>query len=164
MTLEIVNPSPLYFERANILALCIVLRCYFRKGMYISKLALVTKCKAGRCTWHQLQLIEIQDELLNLWFLNTLTLLLLIRERTIPTDRSPVLGEVRDNFVAFLARRIPYGRYLDFLDRNSYFPIAVNCTHEAEWTSSRLTTSQEICSFLLETEYTPGPSTAGRFR
>jgi hypothetical protein len=30
----------------------------------------------------------------------------------------------------------PYGRILDFLDRNRYFSIKqlLSCTHEAEWT------------------------------
>jgi hypothetical protein len=43
-------------------------------------------------------------------------------ERTIPTERPPLVGEVSDNFciergVAWLVWRIPYGRNLGFLDR-----------------------------------------------
>jgi hypothetical protein len=46
----------------------------------------------------------------------------LVRERTIPTERPPLGGEVSANFggqrgIAWSVRRIPYGRNLDFLDR-----------------------------------------------
>jgi hypothetical protein len=46
----------------------------------------------------------------------------LVRERTKPTERLPLVGEVSDNFcgqrgVAWSVRRIPYGRNLGFLDR-----------------------------------------------
>jgi hypothetical protein len=48
----------------------------------------------------------------------------LFRERTIPTERPELVGEVSDNFcgyrgVAWSVRRIPYGRYLGFLDLTS---------------------------------------------
>jgi hypothetical protein len=46
----------------------------------------------------------------------------LVRERTIPIERPPLVGEVSANFcgwkgVAWSVRRIPYGRNLGFLDR-----------------------------------------------
>jgi hypothetical protein len=52
-----------------------------------------------------------------------------VRERTIPTERPPLVGEVIANF--FFADRgchmvsvtDPYGRILDFLDRSRYFSI-----------------------------------------
>jgi hypothetical protein len=45
----------------------------------------------------------------------------LVRERTIPTERPPLVGEVSANFcgyrgVAWSVRRIPYGRNLGFPD------------------------------------------------
>jgi hypothetical protein len=48
----------------------------------------------------------------------------LVRERTIPTELPPLVGEVSANFcgqrgVAWSVRRIPYGRNLGFLDRTS---------------------------------------------
>jgi hypothetical protein len=50
----------------------------------------------------------------------------LVRERTISTERPPLVREVSANFcgersVAQSARRITYGRYLGFLDRIHYF-------------------------------------------
>jgi hypothetical protein len=46
----------------------------------------------------------------------------LVRKRTIPTGRPPLVGEVSTNFcgyrgVEWSVRRIPYGRNDDFLDR-----------------------------------------------
>jgi hypothetical protein len=46
----------------------------------------------------------------------------LICERTIPTERPPLVGKVSVNFcgwrgVAWSVQRIPYGRNLNFLDR-----------------------------------------------
>jgi hypothetical protein len=46
----------------------------------------------------------------------------LVRERTIPTERPPLVGEVSANFceyrgVAWSMRQIPYGRNLGFLGR-----------------------------------------------
>jgi hypothetical protein len=48
----------------------------------------------------------------------------LVRERTIPTEQPPLVGEVSANFcgywgVAWSVRRIPYGRNLGFLDQTS---------------------------------------------
>jgi hypothetical protein len=48
----------------------------------------------------------------------------LVRERTIPTERPPLVGEVSANFcgkrgVAWSVRRIPYGCNLGFLNRTS---------------------------------------------
>jgi hypothetical protein len=50
----------------------------------------------------------------------------LVRELTIPTERLPLVGEVSANFcgyrgVAWLVRRIPYGRNLSFLDRDCVY-------------------------------------------
>jgi hypothetical protein len=49
-----------------------------------------------------------------------------VRERTIPTERSPLVGEVIANFFADRGCHVfsvtdPYGRILDFLDRSSSF-------------------------------------------
>jgi hypothetical protein len=46
----------------------------------------------------------------------------LVRERILPTERPPLVGEVSANFcgssgVAWSAQRIPYSRNLGFLDR-----------------------------------------------
>jgi hypothetical protein len=48
----------------------------------------------------------------------------LVRERTIPTKRPPLVGKVSANFcgergVTWSVRRIPYGRNLSFLERTS---------------------------------------------
>jgi hypothetical protein len=48
----------------------------------------------------------------------------LVRERTIPTERPPLVGEVSVNSwgkrgVAWSVRRIPYGRNLGFIDSHS---------------------------------------------
>jgi hypothetical protein len=50
---------------------------------------------------------------------------ILIREQTIRTELPPLLGEVGGNFcwlrdVAWLARQIPYGSNLAFLERSRY--------------------------------------------
>jgi hypothetical protein len=50
-----------------------------------------------------------------------------VRERTIPTERPPLVGEVISNFcgqrVPRGQRTDPYGRILGFLDRSRYFSI-----------------------------------------
>jgi hypothetical protein len=56
------------------------------------------------------------------WSLNYNNSVALVRERTIPTELPPLVGEVSANFsgergMAWSARRIPYGRNLVFLDR-----------------------------------------------
>jgi hypothetical protein len=43
-----------------------------------------------------------------------------VRERTIPTERPPLIGEVIANAVSMTD---PYGRILGFLDRSRYFSI-----------------------------------------
>jgi hypothetical protein len=48
-----------------------------------------------------------------------------VRERTIPTERPPLVGEVSTNFFADRGSHVvsvmdPYGRILDFLDRSRY--------------------------------------------
>jgi hypothetical protein len=63
-----------------------------------------------------------------------------VRERTIPTERPPLVGEVIAKFADKGCHVVgvtdPYGRILDFLDRSRYFSIKqlLSCTHEAEWT------------------------------
>jgi hypothetical protein len=52
----------------------------------------------------------------------------LVRERTIPTERPPLVGEVSANFlwiesVAWAAQRIPTVVNLGFIDRNIYIYI-----------------------------------------
>jgi hypothetical protein len=50
-----------------------------------------------------------------------------VRERTIPTERTPLVGEVLSNFVDRGCHVVrvtdPYGRILGFLDRSRYFSI-----------------------------------------
>jgi hypothetical protein len=51
-----------------------------------------------------------------------------VRERTIPTERPPLVGEVIANFFADRGCNVVsvtdlYGRILDFLDRSRYFSI-----------------------------------------
>jgi hypothetical protein len=64
-----------------------------------------------------------------------------VRERTIPTEQPPLVGEVIANFFAVRGCHVvsvtdPYGRILGLLDRSRYFSIKylLSCTHEAEWT------------------------------
>jgi hypothetical protein len=68
----------------------------------------------------------------------------LARKQTIPTERSPLVGEVGANSlriegVTWSAQRIPTVVNLGFLDRSRYFSI-----HEAAWTPFQITTSQEV--------------------
>jgi hypothetical protein len=54
--------------------------------------------------------------------------MVLARERTIPTERPPLVGEVIANFFVDKGCHVvsvtdPYGRILDFLDRSHYFCI-----------------------------------------
>jgi hypothetical protein len=54
--------------------------------------------------------------------------MVLVRERTIPTERPPLVGEVIANFLADRGCHVvsvtdPYGRSLGFLDRSLYFSI-----------------------------------------
>jgi hypothetical protein len=54
----------------------------------------------------------------------------LVRQRTIPTERPPLVGEVSDNFlrikgVAWSAQRIPTAVNLGFLDRSRYLFLQV---------------------------------------
>jgi hypothetical protein len=43
---------------------------------------------------------------------------LLVRKRTVPTERPPLVGEVSVNFCAWPAQRIPTAVNLGFLDRS----------------------------------------------
>jgi hypothetical protein len=43
-----------------------------------------------------------------------------VRERTVPTERPPLVGEVITNVVSVTD---PYGRILGFLDRSRYFSV-----------------------------------------
>jgi hypothetical protein len=58
----------------------------------------------------------------------------LVRERTIPTERPPHVGEVNADFCV-VSSTDHYGRNLLFLDRSRYFSFKqlLSCTHEAEW-------------------------------
>jgi hypothetical protein len=54
--------------------------------------------------------------------------MVLVRERTIPTERPPLVGEVIVNFFADRGCHVvsvmdPYGSILGFLDRSRYFSI-----------------------------------------
>jgi hypothetical protein len=54
--------------------------------------------------------------------------MVLVRERTIPTERPPLVGEVIANFLRIEGCQVvsmtdPYGRILGFLDRSRYFSI-----------------------------------------
>jgi hypothetical protein len=53
--------------------------------------------------------------------------MLCVRERTIPTERPPLVGEVMPTFedrgCHVVSMTDPYGRILGFLDRNRYFSI-----------------------------------------
>jgi hypothetical protein len=53
--------------------------------------------------------------------------MVLVRERTISTERPPLFGEVVANFCGWRCHVVsvtdPYGRILDFLDRSRYFFI-----------------------------------------
>jgi hypothetical protein len=67
--------------------------------------------------------------------------MVLVRERTIPTERPPLVGEVIANFFAgrgchVVSMTDPYGLIFGFLDRSRYFSFKqfLSCTHEAEWT------------------------------
>jgi hypothetical protein len=56
--------------------------------------------------------------------------LALVRERTIPTERLPIVGKVSANFLEIEGSHVvratdPYGRNLDFLDRSRYFFLQV---------------------------------------
>jgi hypothetical protein len=47
-----------------------------------------------------------------------------VRERTIPTQRPPLVSEVIANLIegaTWSAQRIPYGSNLGFLDQNCYY-------------------------------------------
>jgi hypothetical protein len=63
----------------------------------------------------------------------------LVRERTIPTERPPLVGEISATFADRRCRVVsatdPYGHILGFLDRSHHFFFQVaHYTHEAEWT------------------------------
>jgi hypothetical protein len=62
----------------------------------------------------------------------------LVCERTIPTERPPLVDEVIVNYlwivgVTWSARRIPWGRNLDFLDRSRYFFFQVAQLYSEDW-------------------------------
>jgi hypothetical protein len=83
-----------------------------------------------------------------------------VRERTIPTELPPLVGEVIANFLriegaTWSAWRIPSAVFLDFLDRSRYFYIKylLSYTHEAEWTPFKT----HYFSFLVVPGIEPGP-------
>jgi hypothetical protein len=77
----------------------------------------------------------------------------LVRKRTIPTERLPLIGEVSANFlhiegVAWSAQRIPTAVNLGFLDPEPLFFHSSSSSVILTSLSrprSRLTTSQKIC-------------------
>jgi hypothetical protein len=64
----------------------------------------------------------------------------LVRERTVPTERPLIVGEVSANLRGEGCRVVSaadlYGRIHCFLDRSRYFSnkYLLSCTHGAEWT------------------------------
>jgi hypothetical protein len=69
----------------------------------------------------------------------------LVRERTIPTERPPPVGEVSANF--WSAQRIPTAVNLCFLDRSRYFFYSSSSSIDLTRLSgprSRPTTTQKI--------------------
>jgi hypothetical protein len=72
----------------------------------------------------------------------------LVRERTIPTEIPPLVGEVSAKFAdrgCHVVRvRDPYDRILGFLDWSRYFFFQVARTHEAERTPSQTHYFSEI--------------------
>jgi hypothetical protein len=86
----------------------------------------------------------------------------LVRERTIPTGRPPLVGEVSANFwgiedVAWSAQRIPTVVNLVFLDRSRYFFLPSSSEVVLTRLSgpcSRPTASHKICK---RRESNPGP-------
>jgi hypothetical protein len=83
----------------------------------------------------------------------------LVRQRTIPTERPPLVGEAN-----FSAQRVSRGQRNEsptvvnfgFLDLSRYFPFKqlLNYPHEAEWTPFQTHYSQKIWQRL---ESNPGP-------
>jgi hypothetical protein len=70
--------------------------------------------------------VSIQVSLtLRIWICFIFYSVTLVRERTMPTERPPLVGEVVPTFadrgVAWSAQRIPTVVNLDFLDRSHYF-------------------------------------------
>jgi hypothetical protein len=59
-----------------------------------------------------------------------------VRKRTIPTERTQLVGEVSGNFAdrgcCVVSTTDPYGRILGFLDRSGYFSSPV-APREDEW-------------------------------
>jgi hypothetical protein len=54
--------------------------------------------------------------------------MVLVRERTIPTERPPLVGEVIANFLRIEECHVvsvtdPYGHILGFIDRSRYFSV-----------------------------------------
>jgi hypothetical protein len=78
-----------------------------------------------------------------------------VRERTIPTKRSPLVGDINakcaDRWCHMVNVTDPYGRILGFLDRSHYFSFKqlLSCTHEAEWTPFQTHSSGSV--------FEPGP-------
>jgi hypothetical protein len=77
----------------------------------------------------------------------------LVRERTVPTERPPLVGEVTANFCGYrccvVSATDPYGHILGFLDRSRYYifqgsPISPIVITRLSGPRSRLTTSQKI--------------------
>jgi hypothetical protein len=82
----------------------------------------------------------------------------LVRERTIPTERPPPVGEVSANFLRIegchvVSATVPHDRFkLCFLDRSRYFLCRqlLNSHHEAEWIPFRM---QQLRFYSLQWLY-----------
>jgi hypothetical protein len=79
------------------------------------KLALTSTTSGGR----SLRIVRSQTEVTKTKKLNSVTL---VRERTIPTKRPPLVGEVNANFCgcSVVSATDPHGRSLCFIDRSRY--------------------------------------------
>jgi (2Fe-2S) ferredoxin len=76
-----------------------------------------------------------------------------VHERTIQTERPPLVGEVNANFCRLTVpciAKCPHGCVLIFLDRSRYFFHQV-APHEAEWTPFQSHYSENLVESRIET-------------
>jgi hypothetical protein len=78
---------------------------------------------------HSLQILQIKFDPFLLEFFCINYSVALVRNRTIPTERPPLVGEVGANFAVRGCRVVsatdPHGRILGFLDRSLYYLFQV---------------------------------------
>ena len=114
------------------------------------------RCHKNRCslwvvTWPHVKTLR-NSTAIYLTITNNNNSVALVRERTIPTERLPPVGEVSANFcgkrgVTWSARRIPTAVNLCFLDRSRYFFYSSSSSIDLMRLSgprSRPTTTQKI--------------------